>query len=239
MGSTSGRRTSRIEIWAAPGPISSPHVLHAEVALGAGHGFLQIDELDPRELVDDFSHDLGHKDLVGLPELLAELARGVDLGSVDLLRANPQNATVTDANTQENLVFGRSLLVLFGAGTLHFDGAEDGFVGLSKCEQEAIGIGLHKNAVVVRENRREKATVVMNDLQEVNDAEGRRLPGETDEVGEHDGPLLTEEIPDALVDPANVYAGGATLFKKVPKAIETAFEDAALKGHGAELILPF
>ena len=58
------------------------------------------------------------------------------------------------------------------------------------------------------DDRQEPSLVLVDDLEKVNDPELGDAPREAGQIGEHHRPVLTEEVPDALVD---ALGGGALL----------------------------
>ena len=156
--------------------------------------------------------------------VLAELAGGVDLLAVDVVVADLEDPPVPDAAAQDDLLLGNPTLVERLACALHRDCAGDRGVGLAKQDEEAVGLELDQDAVVLLDDGEEEALLLEDDLQEMDDAEAGHLAGEADQIGEDDRPVLAEEVPDAAVDGVGVGAGQAALLDELPEARRAPFQ---------------
>src|SRR6188768_3640233 len=65
----------------------------------------------------------------------------------------------------------------------------------------------------------------------MDDAKLGRAAGEAGQVREHDCPVFTEQIPDALVDGAHIGSLPAALFDKLPQSGLACFQSLTVTAH--------
>ena len=183
-------------------------------------------------------HGFGDEDFPGLGGVFAELAGGVDFRAKDIVVADAEDGAVADANAlQDVLLRGLAGVVELG-GALHVDGALEGAGDGAEDDEHAVAFDLEKDAVVAVHAGGEDALGLIDDLEEVDDAELGDVAGEAGEIGEHDGPGLAKEIPDAGVQGGAVCAGGEALceefFQTLLRGVDGDFVDGGHEGLHAQ-----
>jgi hypothetical protein len=143
---------------------------------------------------------LVNENLVGLGDILAELASGIHLSAEHVRVADAEHAPEAEPDAEKDVLLRGLPLVVALRRLLHFDRRLERLVGVAEDDQETVAIDLQQDPVVCFDDRNEDSLGFVDRLKEVDNAELRHAPRKPGEVGDHHAPLFTEQIPEALVD---------------------------------------
>ncbi len=193
---------------------------------------------DARDLTDRDPRRGREQDLGAAGDVLAELAGEIDLVAKDVLVADLEDATVADADAQDHVLFVRAASIDSRTGALHGDGAGERACGLLEQDEEAVGLALDEDAIVGLDDREEELLLLVDHLEEVGDAERCDLTREAGEVGQHDRPVIAEQIPDPLIDGGDVGTDLRALLDQTPEAREALDGVVGVGRHRESVLSP-
>src|SRR3954470_6730748 len=172
----------------------------SECSLSTGRALLDRLERDPDQRLRRIAHGLRHQDLVRLRNVLAELRRGVHFGAEHIGVADAQHAPEAESDAEQHVLLRHARGVVADGRLLHLDRRADRLLHVAEDDEEAVAFDLQQDPVVLLDDGDEDPLRLVDRLEKVDDPELRDVAREAGEIGGHDAPLLTEEIPDALID---------------------------------------
>ena len=100
---------------------------------------------------------------------------------------------------------------------LHPHGAGEGGGDVVEDHEEAVAFFLQDLSLVGGEEREEQLPLLVDDVQEMQDAERLDLAGKPGEIREHDGAAAPEAFPDAAIHAGDIRPRAAAFVDEGPK----------------------